>query len=220
MQLTGFVILSAGKLRRTDPMRKIFSRIISELSSWLYFLVRWMPGDTGTIIRYYLYRASLARCGKKLNVSPGCYLRDCRNITIGDRVNIGLNSQIYAAGEGTESITIGNNVGMNSNVMLNADCGGQIIIGNNVLIGPNCVLRASNHEFSDVRIPIKAQGHRSGRIIIEDDVWLGSNVVILPDVIGKTGAVIAAGAVVTKDVDSFCIVGGVPAKVIAKRNAV
>lgn len=199
-------------------MKKNFGRIISELSSWLFFIARWFPGSTGVAIRYLLYKNCLRKCGKKINITMGCYIRDCKNISIGDNVNMGLNSQVYASGEGYERIEIGNNVGWNSNVMINADCGGQITIGNNVLIGPNCVLRASNHAFSDISIPMKLQGHKPGKIILEEDVWLGANVVVLPDVRIKKGSVVAAGAVVTKDVEPYSIVGGVPAKIISQRK--
>ena len=57
-----------------------------------------------------------------------------------------------------------------------------------------------------------------GKIIIEDDVWIGSNVVILTNVIIGKGSIIAAGAVVTSNVESFTVVGGVPAKQIGIRN--
>ena len=107
---------------------------------------------------------------------------------------------------------------MNFNVMINADCGGYIEIRDNVLLGPNVVIRASNHAYSRTDIPIKQQGHIAGRIILHEDVWLGANVVILPNVeIGK-GSIVAAGSVVTKNVGDYSIVGGVPAELIEMRN--
>ena len=75
--------------------------------------------------------------------------------------------------------------------MINSRGSGEIIIGKNVLIGPNVVLRSNNHKFGIVSKPIKEQGMTSGKIKIDDDVWIGSNVVILPDIIGK-GAIVAA----------------------------
>ncbi|MBN1431653.1 MAG: acyltransferase [Methanomicrobiaceae archaeon] len=102
--------------------------------------------------------------------------------------------------------------------MLNADCGGSIIIGNNVLIGPNVVVRSADHNFSSADTLIQKQGHTGGRITIEDDVWIGANAVILKGVTIKTGAVVGAGAVVTKDVDEYVIAGGVPAKKISSRD--
>ena len=61
---------------------------------------------------------------------------------------------------------------------------------------------------------------KDGQIIVHDDVWIGSNVVILPNCeIGK-GSIIAAGAVVTSNIDSYTVVGGVPAKLIKKREQI
>lgn len=84
------------------------------------------------------------------------------------------------------------------------------------MIGPNVVIRAADHGLSK-DILIRKQQHIGGIIIIEDDVWIGSNAVILKDVKLGKGCVIAAGAVVTKDVEPYTIVGGVPAKKIAER---
>ena len=110
----------------------------------------------------------------------------------------------------SSKIIIGSNVTFNSNVMINARGKGKIIIGDNVLIGPNVVLRSSNHSFHTTKIPVIDQGMTEGDIIINDDVWIGSNAVILPNCeIGK-GVIVAAGAVVTSDVESYTVVGGVP----------
>ena len=91
-------------------------------------------------------------------------------------------------------------------------------MGNDVLVAPNVVMRASDHVFDDVTKPIAEQGHTGREIIVEDDVWLSSNVTVVGGVrIGK-GAVVAAGAVVTKDVAPYTVVGGVPARFIKNRG--
>jgi galactoside O-acetyltransferase len=100
---------------------------------------------------------------------------------------------------------------------LSAD-GGSIVVCFQTAIGPGTVVRASNHKFDDRNVPIMDQGHIPGRIVIEDDVWIGANCVITPDVVIGHGAVVGAGAVVTKDVPPFAVVGGVPAKVIGWRG--
>lgn len=115
-------------------------------------------------------------------------------------------------------ITIGDGFAANANVMINARGRGEIIIGNNVLIGPNVVLRSNNHIISNLEIPISSQGMTEGTIVIEDDVWIGSNSVILPDVLIGKGAIVAAGAVVTKSIPPYTIVGGVPARLIGRRE--
>ena len=115
-------------------------------------------------------------------------------------------------------IVLGNRVKLNERVHLNASIFGQIDIGDDVLMGPGVVLRASDHRFEQVDLPIRAQGHRPGRIVIEDDVWLGANVTVVAGTRIGRGAVVAAGAVVTRDVEPFSIVGGVPARVIGSRR--
>ena len=122
------------------------------------------------------------------------------------------NVRLYAD---SGKIIIGNYNSFNSNVFLGGS-GGEIITGDNVLIGPNCVLRASDHKFRKDQI-IRNQGHVSGKIIIEDDVWLGANVIILKDVIIKKGSIIGAGSVVTKSTEEYSINAGVPAKKISER---
>ena len=117
------------------------------------------------------------------------------------------------------TVRMGNNVSINNNVFIVGNhLPDSIVIGNEVLIGPNVVLRASDHQFRDPKVRIKFQGRSHGKIVLEDDVWLSSNVVVTKDVRIGTGAVVAAGSVVTKDVPPFAIVGGVPAKVIGWRN--
>ena len=101
--------------------------------------------------------------------------------------------------------------------MVNARGKGSIKIGDNVLIGPNVVLRSCNHSFANLDEPIIKQGMIEGEIVIEDNVWIGSNCVILPKCKIGEGSIVAAGAVVTSDVESFTIVGGVPAKFIKRR---
>jgi len=197
---------------------KIIYIVLSEIYEWFLFGLCWFPGHLGIILRRFFYKKYLAECGQGLSTASGCQIRSGKNIVIGNNVNLGLNAQIYASGKETQSIKIGDHLSTNSNIMINADLGGMIVIGNNVLLGPNVVIRASNHTFKNPDLPIKQQGHTAGKIIIEDDVWLGANVVVVPNVIVGKGSVIAAGAVVTKDVEPYSIMGGVPARVISKRG--
>lgn len=93
-------------------------------------------------------------------------------------------------------------------------CGGEITIGNDVMMGPECVIISRNHEFSDTTIPMRLQGYRNeGPCTIGDDVWIGRRVMIMPGVKIGSHAIIAAGAIVTKDVPEWAVVAGVPAVV-------
>jgi acetyltransferase-like isoleucine patch superfamily enzyme len=85
-------------------------------------------------------------------------------------------------------------------------CSGKIVIGKNVMFGPKCSLFAENHNFSDTEKDIKSQGVNQKGITVEDDCWIGSNVVILDGVTIGKGSVIGAGTMVTKDVPAGSVV--------------
>jgi len=155
----------------------------------------------------------ILKVGKNFQPAFPLVIVNGENIQIGNNFHsMGL---IYLYGN-QGKIKIGDNLSINSNVIIGASNGG-IFIGNNVLIGPNVVMRAANHGISKSKL-IREQDHEGGIIIIEDDVWIGSNVVILKDVRLGKGSVIASGAVVTKDVKPYSIVGGVPAQKIFSRT--
>jgi acetyltransferase-like isoleucine patch superfamily enzyme len=107
-------------------------------------------------------------------------------------------------------------VGLNSTInrKCHLDCRGIITIGDNVSISSECMLITGDHDLDSVDFR-----YRSGSITIENYVWLGTRVIILPNVSIGEGAVVCAGAVVTKNVDPYTIVGGVPAKFIRHRSS-
>ena len=117
-----------------------------------------------------------------------------------------------------EAVSIGDGVSLNVGVVLDSCNGGRIEIGNDVLIGPYCVLRSADHVFSDPSKPIKSQGHAPGTIVIEDDCWLGSHVVVTSNVTIGKGSVIGAHSVVTHDIPPYSIAMGVPAAVKRSRT--
>lgn len=118
-------------------------------------------------------------------------------------------------GNGT-GITIGHNSGLGINCFIN----GPLKIGNDVMMGPDVVILTQNHKFSDLHIPMRLQGHYPRKqVTIGDDVWIGIRAIILPGITIGKGAIVAAGAVVTKDVPPYAIVGGNPAKVIKYKTA-
>jgi len=195
------------------------NKFINEIITYFRSLLAWIPGKSGLIIRSFIYQRCIQSCGQALVIQIGCNLRGVKNMHIGTHLHLGTYCQLLAEKiQGNSTLIIGDNCSLTSNVMINADGGGKIIIGNDVLIAPNVVIRACNHNTSRTDIPIRQQGHIIGEIIIQDDVWIGANAVILPNVsIGK-GSIIAAGAVVSKDVGKYTIVGGVPAKLIKHRQ--
>lgn len=93
---------------------------------------------------------------------------------------------------------------------------GPVNIGHHVNLAQGITVTALNHNFEDSEKKIDEQGVCTTPVVIEDDVWIGANAVILPGVRVGTHSVVAAGAVVTKDVPPHSIVAGIPAKIIKK----
>lgn len=110
----------------------------------------------------------------------------------------------------------GKNIHLGRGVFINAGCKfqdqGGIYLGDRVLVGQNVVLATLNHGMD----PAHRGDLHPAPIRIGDDVWIGANATVLPGVTIGDGAVVAAGAVVTKDVPAMTVVGGVPARAIKK----
>lgn len=156
------------------------------------FVFRWMPGGWGMLGRTILYKIRLKKMGKKVLIRNGVRIDYPENVEIDDYS--GINDNCFIEG------------------------GVFVKIGKWVRFAPNVAVITMNHNFESKDIPIKQQGLIKEPVIIGDDVWIGMNSVVLPGVTIGKGAVIAAGSIVTKDVDEYAIVGGVPAKLIKYRD--
>jgi acetyltransferase-like isoleucine patch superfamily enzyme len=162
-----------------------------------------------------------------LNLKDGIYVdKSCEiysgaqiKIWKGGSISIGPHSEIMT---GVLIFTYGGKIAIGEHCSINPYCiiygHGGVEIGKNVLIAGHTMIIPNNHLFKDVTIPIVFQGNRSKGIIIEDDVWIGHGCSILDGVrIGK-GSVIAAGSVVKDNVSPFSVIGGVPARLLKKRE--
>jgi galactoside O-acetyltransferase len=187
----------------------------AEIAAYFDALLRAWPGISGQKLRAWYMRASLAGLGASPSIDAGVIVRGARNIKIGSNFSCGQDSMLLADGDGL--IRIGNRVALNVHVQINASIGGEIVIADNVLIGPNVLLRASDHAATRIEVPIWQQGHVSGYIKIEDGVWIGGNATILKNVTIGRGAIVAAGAVVNRDIPPYVVAGGVPARVLKAR---
>ena len=184
----------------------------------------------------WLLRSQSVCVGKRVWVGRICEVRGWYGgkVNIGDDCVIGQNTILKAVGSG--QLTLGNRVEMAPNCVLNANgiltiqdgtflnaacfigCEESISIGKNVLLGPAVSVVDSDHAMDCCDQPIHAQGLVKSATTIDDDVWIGAHASILKGVAIGRGAVVAAGAVVNKDVPPFAIVGGVPARILKYRN--
>ena len=145
----------------------------------------------GNILRCFLCRCALPSCGKKIKIGAGADA--CRkNLHIGSGVTVGPYMKVMTSG--------------------------SVIIEDYVLMAPEVFIIGENHRFDRRDIPIILQGNDPPEtVIIKEGAWIGARAVILPGVEIGRGAIVAACAVVTKNVPDFAIVGGNPAKIIKYR---
>lgn len=153
------------------------------------------------------------------------YLKGGKYITIGDTFACGQRLRLecwdyYKGIPHTPKILIMNNVNIGHDCHIGAI--NEIYIGNNVLIGSKVYISDHSHgntSYEDLlKTPIERPLYSKGKVIIEDNVWIGEGVVILPAVTIGENCIIGANAVVTKDFPPNCIIGGNPAKIIRVIN--
>ena len=130
----------------------------------------------------------VSHCGKNANIEKNAFFTP--SLSIGDNSGIGIHCEVY----------------------------GPVTIGNDVMMGPEVVIYTSGHRYDQIDIPMWKQGSTPVEpVMIGNDVWIGRRAMIMPGVTVGDGSIIGAGAVVTKNVPPYSIVGGVPARVIKMR---
>ncbi len=142
-------------------------------------------------------------------------------VWLGDGVTIGRGASIrpssYYGHELGKGLRVGAGTAIGAYSWIGAS--GQVSIGENVMFGPRVVVIPENHVHADLDRTIKEQGVVRSDVTIEDDCWIGCNVTILAGVTIGRGSIIAAGAVVNRDVAPYSIAGGVPARILKQREA-
>lgn len=197
-----------------------------------------LSGAFGYVARKSAYKGLFKSTGSGMILGKGLVLRHPKKVTLGDRVAIDDYVLIDASGAGDDGIQLGNDVIISRNCVIQGKIGGisigqktdlgcntilsssgGISIGSSVLIAGNCYIGGGRYITDRLDIPMMEQGvFTRGKIIIQDDVWLGASSVVLDGVkIGK-GCIIGAGSVVTKDLPDYAIAAGVPAKIIKMRT--
>jgi maltose O-acetyltransferase len=130
---------------------------------------------------------------------------------LGAPIRIGIQEEIFPL----EKVSIGSNVVIHNQAYFEAN--GEITIGNNIAIAKSCTILTSNHIYEGDLLPWSEE-MLFKPVVIEDNVWIGANVMIMPGVTIKEGAIIGAGSVVTKDVPKCALAAGNPARVIKYRD--
>lgn len=158
---------------------------------FVFSYILWIIGFFPSMhIRMFIYRRIYnIRLGKNVIIYKGCEIRAPKKLKIGKGSIIG------------------------DNAMLDARCG--IIIGDNVNFSSGVEIWTLQHDYRDP--DFKCTSEHSGAVLIGDRVWIGPRVTILHSVNIGEGAVVGAGAVVTKDIEPYAVVAGIPAKKIAER---
>ena len=150
------------------------------------------------IIKNYIIKKSLGKCGKNFYVGPNFKITGIENLEVGNDVSLGPDVRIMCTRA-------------------------KIKIGNHVMTGPQITMITGGHRLDLIGRYMKdiTNNEKNEKddqdIIIEGDNWIGANVTILKGVTIAEGTVIAAGSVVTKSTLPYSIYGGVPAKLIKKR---
>lgn len=174
-------------------------KVSSLLCLVLYYgIAYWLPSSYGLLMggvsrkfRNYLCRHIFKYCGNNVNIERKANFGCGLEIELGDESALGINCTIPS----------------------------NTKIGKYVMMGPNCYILQNNHVFERTDIPMCHQGHTPILpTIIDDDVWIGRNVLITPGRRLKKGSIIAAGCILCKDFPEYSIVGGNPSKLIRSRN--
>lgn len=162
-----------------------------------YGLARFLPDSPfpgawiGQTSRSWLAKRIFAHCGEHVRINYGANFGTGMNVRLGN----------------------------NSSIACNAWIGNDTQIGNDVMMAPSVTILSNSHNYARTDIPMREQGAPPPRpVTIGDDVWIGTRVIILPGVTVGSHAILGAGAVVTKDVPEWAIVGGNPARIIRFRK--
>lgn len=153
---------------------------------------RMTKGLKGLLLRYALLKTLAVSCGSNVSIHPGVYILSPERLSIGENVSI--------------------------HPMCYIDATGGMDVGSDVSIAHGVTVMSTSHSYEIIDVPIKDQVVVTEATRICDNVWIGAKATILSGIKIGMGSVVAAGAVVTKDVTTKTIVAGVPARIIKERG--
>lgn len=151
-------------------------------------LVEWLPGLAGVGLRYVVASSLASRVGDNVFIDRNVEIKNWQGLSLGS--NVSIHRWCYI------------------------DAIGGISIGDEVSIAHNCSILSFDHDPAIVDVAIKYAPIKARRVVIEPDVWLGCGVRVLSGVVIGRRTVVAAGAVVTRDIQAYSLAGGIPARKI------
>jgi acetyltransferase-like isoleucine patch superfamily enzyme len=173
-------------------LKRVVWRGKAELRIFAFWFASKVPGYVGEGLRRLMFRRALKQLGPKVVFQPGFRVTNPELVAIGSNCNFAHG--VFITG------------------------GGGVTIGDWVGFGPDTKIWSVNHRFDDPDRPWMLQGWDKKPVVIEDDVWLGANVFVMPGVTIGRGAIVSAGAVVGKSVPQYALVCGNPGRVIGWRK--
>jgi acetyltransferase-like isoleucine patch superfamily enzyme len=197
-----------------------------------------VPGALGLLLRKLAYPWLLGACGRNVTFGQNVVLRHPHKVRIGDDVVVDDLVVLDAKGEHNTGITIGNGVflgrgtilsckdgdiELGDHVNLGFHCeifsGSKVVVGKHGLFAAYTYLVGGGHDFERAEVPVIEQGRSSRGITLLENVWLGTGAKVLDGVTIGKNVVVGANAVVNADLPDGVVAGGVPARVIRKREA-
>lgn len=192
-------MIAQGLIDQFEHFSWYFSR--AKRATWYlfyYFFAQHLPtsyryqllGKLGKLCRAMACKRLFRMCGRQVNVEQGANFYTGWEVEIGDHSSLGIRCRVPF----------------------------NLKVGKDVMMGPDVIVIGENHQFANCDLPMRLQGYKEyPPVRIEDDVWIGARVIILPGLKIGRGAIIGAGSVVTRDVPSYAICAGNPARIIRFR---
>lgn len=202
-----------------------------------YFLRTWRPKFYGWLTQV-IYSSKNVQIGKNLRCDsvPKILIDKTAKISIGNDVELRRNLEIRAHQQ--SELTIGSNVRIDRGVRLLAansakvtlndkvrvglytvfNGGDSITVGKGSLISGFVYLQTSMHGYKDKDTSVQDQGFEHAPVVLKEDTWLGTHVVVLPGVVLEKGVVVGSNAVVTKSAEAHTVIGGIPARELKRRT--
>lgn len=197
----------------------------------------YVPGALGLVLRSTFYPCLLGSCGRGVVFGTGVVLRHPHKIFIGDQVVIDDHCVLDAKGQDNRGIEIGRGVFVGRNTILSCK-NGDIVLGDGANLGFNCeifsgasvkvgcqvmmaaysYLVGGGHDAASTEVAPLEQARTAAGITVGDGAWIGAGALVLDGLTVGEQSIVGAGAVVTRDVEAYAVVAGVPARMVRSRT--